>query len=84
MVMVSLTAMETLTKTVCFKVSGFCYTINTGSSQELFSDTLLLPYTMEFLQLWICKAGPLCTPVDHIRGGCWGGSPKSAGSGPGR
>jgi hypothetical protein len=43
---------------VCFKASGFCYTINTGSSPGLLSDILLLPCVMEFLKLWICRTGP--------------------------
>ena len=41
--------------------SGFCYTINTGSSLGLLSDILLLPCVMEILQLWICRAVPLHT-----------------------
>jgi hypothetical protein len=28
---------------VWYEASGFCYSINTGSSLELFSDTLWLP-----------------------------------------
>ena len=33
-----------------FEASGFCYTINTGSSPGLFLDILLLPCVMEILQ----------------------------------
>jgi hypothetical protein len=39
-------------------VQGFCYTIDAGSSQELLSDTLLMPCVMEILQLWICRTCP--------------------------
>ena len=37
---------------VWFEASGFCYTINTGSSLGLLLDTLLSPCVMEILQLW--------------------------------
>ena len=40
---------------VRFKVFGFWYTINTGPSLRLFSDTLLLPRVMEILQLWFYR-----------------------------
>ena len=43
---------------VQFEVSGFCYTINTGSLLGLLSDILLLPCVMEILQLRICNTGP--------------------------
>ena len=43
---------------VWFEASGFCYTINTGSSLGLLSDILLLPCVMEILQLWICRTSP--------------------------
>jgi hypothetical protein len=40
---------------VWFEASGFCYTINPGSSLGLFSDILLLPCVMEILEVWICQ-----------------------------
>ena len=43
---------------VWFQASGFCYTINTGSSPELFLDILPLPCVMELLQLWFCRTLP--------------------------
>jgi hypothetical protein len=43
---------------VWFVASGFCYTINTGSSPGLLLDILLPPCVMEILQLWICNTGP--------------------------
>ena len=36
---------------VCFKASGFCYTINTGSSPGLLSDILMWPCVMEIMAL---------------------------------
>ena len=39
------------------EASGFCYTINTGSSPGHLSNIPLLPCVMEILQLWICRAG---------------------------
>jgi hypothetical protein len=44
---------------VWLEVSGFCYTINTGTSPRLLSDIQLLPCVTEILQLWFCRAGPL-------------------------
>jgi hypothetical protein len=41
--------------------SGFCYTINTGSSLEFFSDSLLLACVMEILQLGFCRTCPCCS-----------------------
>ena len=38
-------------------MGDFCYTIYTGSSQELLYDILFLPCVMEILQLWICRTG---------------------------
>ena len=62
---------------ICFEASGFCYTINTGPSQRLLSDILLLPYVMEILQLWICRTGPSHAPAVHRWGRCWGGQLKA-------
>lgn len=42
---------------VWFKVSGFCYHINIGSSSELFLVILLLPRFMAILQLWDSRTG---------------------------
>jgi hypothetical protein len=42
---------------VCFKASGFCYTISTGPSLGLLLDMLLFPCVMEILKLWICRTG---------------------------
>jgi hypothetical protein len=69
---------------VWFKASGFCYTINTGSSQGLLSDFLLLPCVMETLQLWFCRLVPSCAPAVHRWGRCWGGPVQSPGLEPGR
>jgi hypothetical protein len=44
---------------VWFKASGFCYTINIGSSLGLLLDILLLPCIMEILQLWIFSPSSL-------------------------
>jgi hypothetical protein len=41
---------------VSFEVFGFCHTISTGSSQGFFSNILLLPCSMEILQLGIFHA----------------------------
>ena len=43
---------------VSFEVSGFYYTINTGSSPGLHLKVQLLPCVMEVLWLWIYKTGP--------------------------
>jgi hypothetical protein len=48
------------------EASGFCYTINTGSSPGLLSDILLLPCVMESLQLWFCRAGPFQQVTDGV------------------
>lgn len=40
------------------EVSGFCSTINTGSSPGLLSGILLLSCVMEILQLWFCNTSP--------------------------
>lgn len=47
---------------VCFKVSGFCYTIYTGSSPGHGLDILFQPHAMEILLLWICKTSPFTCP----------------------
>lgn len=44
---------------VWFEVSGFCYTINAGSSPELLLVILLLPCAVEILKLWVCRTGPI-------------------------
>ena len=43
---------------VWFKVSVFCYTIDTGLTLELFLDILLLSCAMEILRLWVCRPDP--------------------------
>ena len=44
---------------VWLEASGFCYTVNTGSSLGLLLDILLLPsISMETLQLYLCRTGP--------------------------
>jgi len=43
---------------VWFKASGFCYTINTGSSLRLLLESCCCPVVMEVLPFWICKTGP--------------------------
>jgi hypothetical protein len=41
-----------------FEASGFCSTVNTGSSLGLLLDILLFPCVMEILQLWIYRSWP--------------------------
>ena len=41
---------------VSFEASGFCYTINTRSSLEFFSDILLLTCVRKILQCWLHNA----------------------------
>jgi hypothetical protein len=43
---------------VWFQVSGFCDTINIGSSSALLPIILLLQRVMEILRLWTSKTGP--------------------------
>jgi hypothetical protein len=63
---------------VWFKGSGFCYTINTGSSLGLLLDILLLPRAMEILQLY-SQDLPLHVPSSSYMDGVdVGGGPLSA------
>ena len=68
---------------VRLKVSGFCYTTNTGLSLGLLLDILLLSCVMEILQFWICRVGPSHAPKVNRFGGCWSGLVHSPGSGHG-
>ena len=43
---------------VWFEASGFCYTINTGTSLRLLSDISLFPYVMKIMHFWICRTCP--------------------------
>jgi hypothetical protein len=43
---------------VWVKTSGFCYTINTGSSPGILLDTVLLTCVKKILQLEICWSTP--------------------------
>jgi hypothetical protein len=43
---------------VWFEASGFCYTINTGSSWGLLSNILLMSCVKEMLWFWICRTRP--------------------------
>lgn len=54
-----------------FQASGFCYTINPGSSWDLLLVILLLPCGLELLQLWICRAAPLTCSSTLYMGQCW-------------
>lgn len=45
-----------------FEVSGFCDSINIGSSLGLLPVILLLPCVMEILPLWISRAGHFMHP----------------------
>jgi hypothetical protein len=62
---------------VWFKASGFCYTINTGSSLGLLCDILLLPCVMEILQLGSVGQAPLCAPTVYWWGRCWSGQAQT-------
>lgn len=42
-----------------FKASGFCYTVSTGPSLKLLSDSLWLPWVMDVLPLWFFRTSPL-------------------------
>ena len=42
---------------VWFEASGFCYTVNTGSSLGPLLDSLFFLCVMEILQLWITRIG---------------------------
>lgn len=43
---------------IWIKASGFCYTINAGSSPELLLDILQLPWVTEILHLQVYRTGP--------------------------
>lgn len=58
---------------VWLEAYGFCYTIYTGSLQELLPNVLLLPCVMEVLQ-----------DQSFLWRRCWGGPSQSPGPGPGR
>ena len=47
---------------VWFEVSGFCDTINIGSSLGLLRVILLLPCVMEILKFWISRTGSFMYP----------------------
>lgn len=51
-----LTKVHCSKRLVWFQASGFCYTMNTGSSPGFLSDILLLPWVMEILQLWFQRS----------------------------
>ena len=65
-----------------FEASGFCYSINTGSSPGLLLDTLLFSVVIEIPQLWIFRTSLLPAPAIHRWGRCLGGTTRSPGSGP--
>ena len=51
---------------VWLEISGFCDTINIGSSLGLLPVILLLPCVMEVLQLWNSRTGPFMHP-NHLQ-----------------
>ena len=57
---------------VWFEASGFCHTINTGSSWEFLSDILLSVWGFDTV-----GAVSSCGPAVHRWSKCWGGSLKA-------
>jgi hypothetical protein len=68
---------------VWFMVSGFCSTINTGSSPGLFSDIMLLPCVMETCNFGSKEPVSSHVPEVHKCGRHWRGPTQSPRSGPG-
>jgi hypothetical protein len=67
---------------IWFEASGFCYTINPGTSVGLLLTILLLPCVTELLELCIYRTGFFACSSGSLVGYMWDRPTQSPGSGP--